>query len=94
MIKSPADALLKHRFVLRQVSCVAAQGGNVLLSGRTIDGFCPIVSIQFSSRASAKSTGQPPGAVLQRCFCPFSVNRFDTSWFTVPTQSCSRCDIC
>ena len=27
LIKSPADALLKHRFVFRQVSCVAAQGG-------------------------------------------------------------------
>ena len=94
LIKSPADALLKHRFVFRQVSCAAAQGDNVLLSGRTIDGFCPTVSIQFSSRASAKSTGQPPGAVLQRCFCQFSVNRFDISWFTVPTQSCSRCDIC
>jgi hypothetical protein len=46
MIKSPADALLKHRFVFRQVSCVEAQGDNVLLSGRELDGLC--TPFQFS----------------------------------------------
>ena len=50
LIKSPADALLKHRFVFRHVFCVAAEGDNVLLSGMELDGLCTILSIQFSSQ--------------------------------------------
>ena len=89
MIKSPADALLKHRFVFRQVSCVAAQGDNVLLSGRELDGLCTTFQFSFP-QGLLLIFGQPPGAVLQRFF--FCVNRIDKSWFTVPTQRFSRCD--
>ena len=91
MIKSPADALLKHRFVFRQVSCVAAQGDNVLLSGRELDGLCTTFQFSFP-QGLLLIFGQPPGAVLQRFF--FCVNRIDISWFTVPKQRFSQCDIC
>ena len=91
MIKSPADALLKHRFVFRQVSCVAAQGDNVLLSGRELVGLCTTFQFSFP-QGLLLIFGQPPGAVLQRFF--FCVNRIDISWFTVPKQRFSQCDIC
>ena len=91
LIKSPADALLKHRFVFRQVSCVAAQGDNVLLSGRELVGLCTTFQFSFP-QGLLLIFGQPPGAVLQRFF--FCVNRIDISWFTVPTQRFSQCDIC
>ena len=41
MIKSTADALLKHRFVSRQVSCVAADGDNLLLLEGNLMDFVP-----------------------------------------------------
>ena len=91
MIKSPADALLKHRFVFRQVSCVAAQGDNVLLSGRELDGLCTTFQFSFP-QGLLLIFGQPPGAVLQRFFS--CVNRIDISWFIVPKQRFSQCDIC
>ena len=47
MIKSPADALLKHRFVFRQVSCVAAQGDNVLLLEGNLLDFVPLFNSVF-----------------------------------------------
>ena len=86
MIKSPADALLKHRFVFRQVSCVAAQGDNVLLSGRELDGLCTTFQFSFP-QGLLLIFGQPPGAVLQRFF--FCVNRIDISWFTLRNVSAS-----
>ena len=102
LIKSPADALLKHRFVSRQVSCVTAQGDDLFLW--KIDGWTfwrmdifPSVPFSFRQRLLlSKWPGQHPGAVLQRCFLSvhFLSNRIEISWFTVPTQSCSQCDIC
>ena len=61
MIKSPADALLKHRFVFRQVSCVAAQGDNVLLSGRELDGLCTTFQFSFP-QGLLLIFGQPRGS--------------------------------